>query len=256
MPGIETRKRSVAQATGAVTKPERRPARAGRRTLKLGGVQRGAPLADQTVDSLRFALRRGALAPGQRLTTRDVAAALGVSFTPAREALNRLVAERLLDLGPDRVAIVPMLTRARYREICAIRLNLETIAARAACARFDDAALDQLERVFASHAQAYAARDAKASLRCNEAFHFAIYAKAEMPLLLKMLETLWLQAGPSMNFLFSQSYDESWPGGRHHRAMLEAIRRRDGAGLARAVRRDLSEGSRRLAALLPETEPA
>jgi DNA-binding GntR family transcriptional regulator len=38
--------------------------------------------------------------------------------------------------------------------------------------------------------------------------------------------------------------------------MLEAIRRRDGAGLARAVRRDLSEGSRRLAALLPETEQA
>jgi len=69
-----------------------------------------------------------------------------------------------------------------------------------------------------------------------------------------MLETLWLQAGPSMTLLFSQSHDESWPGGRHHRAMLEAIRRSDAAGLARAVRRDLTEGSRRLAALLPETQ--
>jgi DNA-binding GntR family transcriptional regulator len=247
--------RTAGRATGTVAAPKRRDGRAARgRALKLGGVQRGAPLADQAVESLRFALRRGALAPGQRLTTREVAATLGVSFTPAREALNRLVAERLLDLGPDRVAIVPVLTRTRYLEICAIRLNLETIAARAACARFDDGGLDQLERVYQSHAQAYGARDAKAALRCNEAFHFAIYAKAGMPLLLKMLETLWLQAGPSMTLLFTQSYDESWPGGRHHRAMLEAIGRRDGAGLARAIRRDLTEGGRRLAALLPETE--
>jgi DNA-binding GntR family transcriptional regulator len=249
------RDRTTRPATGAVADLERRDARSPRgRALKLGGVRRGALLADQAVDSLRFALRRGALAPGQRLTTREVAATLGVSFTPAREALNRLVAERLLDLGPDRVARAPVLTRARYLEICAIRLNLETIAARAACPRFDDGALDQLERVFSNHAQAYAARDAKTALRCNEAFHFAIYARAEMPLLLKMLETLWLQAGPSMTMLFTQAYDESWPGGRHHRAMLEAIGRRDGAGLARAVRRDLTEGSRRLAALLPETE--
>jgi DNA-binding GntR family transcriptional regulator len=248
--------RQATQAAEPLAKAERRPAGAAHgRALKLAGVQRGAPLADQAVDSLRFALRRGALAPGQRLTTRDVAATLGVSFTPAREALNRLVAERLLDLSRDRVAIVPELTRARYLEICAIRLNLETIAARAACARFDVAAIGELERVFAAHAQAYAARDAKTALGCNEAFHFAIYAKAEMPLLLKMLETLWLQAGPSMTLLFSRSYDESWPGGRHHRAMLEAIRRRDAAGLARAVRRDLTEGSRRLAALLPEREP-
>ncbi len=222
------------------------------RGLKLGGVSRALPLGDQAADSLRTALRRGALLPGQRLTTRDVAATLEVSFTPAREALNRLVAERVLQLTPDRVAVVPVLTRARYRELCAIRLNLEGMAARAACRRMTEKTIAHLERLYATHAQAYAARDAKTSLRCNGDFHFTIYAQANMPALLQMLETLWLQVGPSMNFLFTAAYDEAWTAGRNHRAMLEAVHSGDAAGLARAVRRDLLDGSQRLSALLSD----
>jgi DNA-binding GntR family transcriptional regulator len=219
--------------------------------LKLGSLNRILPLGEQAAQSLRTALRRGELLPGQRLTVRDVASTLDVSLTPAREAINRLVAERVLELSGERVAIVPVLTRARYGELCEIRLNLESLAARASCLLMDDETVAYLERLYAAHAKAYAARDAKASLRCNEDFHFTIYAKAGKSYLLQLLETLWLQVGPSMNLLFHAAYSEDWKPGRNHRAMLDAIHRRDPAGLARAVRRDLLEGRERLSALLP-----
>ncbi|SDR32900.1 DNA-binding transcriptional regulator, GntR family [Rhizobiales bacterium GAS191] len=225
---------------------------AGARGLKLGRVSRVQPLGEQAADSLRTALRRGALLPGQRLTTRDVAATLDISLTPAREALNRLTAERVLELTPDRVAMVPVLTQARYTELCAIRLSLEGMAAHAACRRLTAEDVAHLEKLYAVHETAYAARDAKTSLRHNEDFHFTIYAGAGMPALLQIVETLWLQVGPSMNFLFTASYDESWTGGRNHRAMLDAIRAGDAAALSRAVRRDLLDGRKRLTAVLPE----
>jgi DNA-binding transcriptional regulator YhcF (GntR family) len=108
------------------------PSRSGvGRALVLRKLSRAEPLGEQAAHSLRMALRRGALQPGQRLTTREVATTRGVSLTPAREALNRLTAERVLEQTPERVAMVPILTRARHQELCAIRLNLEGMAAKA-----------------------------------------------------------------------------------------------------------------------------
>jgi DNA-binding GntR family transcriptional regulator len=223
----------------------------GHATLGLAALDRVQSLGDRAVDSLRTALRQGALVPGQRLTTREIASTLGISLTPAREALNRLVAERVLEQAGDRVATVPILNRSRYAELCAIRLSLEGMAAKAACGRLSDDAIGHLEELHAAHAVAYAERDAKASLRLNEDFHFTIYAASEMPTLLQILKTLWLQVGPSMTLLFSASYDDDWAGGRNHRAMIEAVRARDASALASAVRRDLLDGRKRLMALLP-----
>ncbi len=219
---------------------------------RLRPVSRQETLGDQAYRSLRMALRRGMLAPGERLTTRELAATLGISLTPAREALNRLVAERLLEQGPGRTAIVPILTRGRYEELCLIRLELEGLAAREGCARLGAADLARLEALYAAHEAAYHQRNTKEALRHNEDFHFTIYGAARMPTLLQMLETLWLQVGPSMNLLLPVSYQHGWPGGEHHRAMLAAIRGKDAEALVRAVRGDLEDGRKWLATLLPE----
>ncbi|HZS83742.1 MAG TPA: GntR family transcriptional regulator [Stellaceae bacterium] len=221
-------------------------------TARLRPVNRPETLGDQAYRSLRTALRRGALSPGERLTTREIAATLGVSLTPAREALNRLVAERVLEQGPDRTVIVPILTRDRYEELCVIRLNLEGLAAEIGCTKMTAAQLARMEALYTAHGEAYRRRATKDALRLNEDFHFMIYGAAGMPSLLQILETLWLQVGPSMNLLFPVSYDAGWKGGRHHAAMLEAIRRRDPKALVRAVQRDLEDGRAVLKRLLPE----
>ena len=66
-----------------------------------------------------------ALPPGHRLTVRGLVDLLGIGFTPACEALNRLAAEGCLDTGPRGGSMVPSLTLARYEEMVKIRLELE-----------------------------------------------------------------------------------------------------------------------------------
>ncbi len=222
-------------------------------SLDLERAQRAETLGDQACRSLRAALRQGALLPGQRLTTRGIATTLGISPTPAREALSRLVAERVLELDSDRTVRVPVLTRAGYAELCVIRLELEGLAARLACRRIMPAQLAHLESLYAAHRDAWEQRDTRRSLQLNEDFHFTIYAASGMPALLQILETLWLQVGPSMNLLFPASYDLDWQGGENHRQMLDAIRRGDARALVQAVRRDLTDGRARLDRVLPES---
>lgn len=220
-------------------------------------VQRADTLGDQACRSLRAALRRGALAPGERLTTRRIAATLGISLTPAREALNRLAAEQVLEQRADRAIVVPELTRARYRELLAIRLELEGLAARMACpALAAPASLTRLRALYAAHEAAFAARDPQGALQLNEDFHFTIYAAAGMPVLLRMIESLWLQTGPTMRLLFPGSFDAGWIGRINHTAMLEAIIAGDGTALVAAVRQDLLDGQARLEGRLWQDEAA
>lgn len=223
-----------------------------RAALPLAPLHRSVTLAEKAYASLRTSLRQGMLLPGERLSTRKVAATLTVSLTPAREALNRLVAERLLEQRPDRTIVVPVLTRGRYDEICAVRLELEPFAARLACRTMGPSQLTHLQRLYAAHEAAWLRRDTKRALGCNEDFHFTIYGAAHNRTLLLIIEALWLQIGPSLNLLLPLSYEAGWKGGEHHRAMMQALRAGDGAALVKAVRQDLSDGRRLLDGILPE----
>jgi DNA-binding GntR family transcriptional regulator len=216
-------------------------------SFALAPVQRADTLGDQACRSLRAALRRGALAPGERLATRRIAATLGVSLTPAREALNRLVAERVLEQRDDRSIAVPELTRDRYRELLLIRLELETLAARLGCtALAAPALLGRLRALYDAQRAAFLARDPTGTLQLNEDFHFSIYAAAGMPILLQMIESLWLQTGPTMRLLYPASFDAGWIGQHNHTAMLNAIAAGDVEALVAAVRQDLRDGQARL----------
>ena len=62
----------------------------------IGKIRNTESLTDKAYSHIKTALNRGAFNPGQRLTSREVAAALGVSITPAREALGKLVVGTLL----------------------------------------------------------------------------------------------------------------------------------------------------------------
>ncbi len=88
-------------------------------------------LSTQVLREIRSAIVLGDLAPGARLTFRDVAQRLNASVTPVREALLQLVAERVLSVGPGRTITVPLLTRAEFLELRAIRMSLEGMAAEA-----------------------------------------------------------------------------------------------------------------------------
>lgn len=75
----------------------------------IGKIRNTESLTDKAYSHIKTALNRGAFNPGQRLTSREVAAALGVSITPAREALGRLcqvvMSRRDQDSRPVQAAI-------------------------------------------------------------------------------------------------------------------------------------------------------
>src|SRR5713226_727482 len=96
------------------------------------------------VESLLSDIFRGRLRAGQRLVTEPLAQRLGVSHTPIREALIELAGIGIVDLFPNRGAVVRRVTARDVREICHVRRILECAATRSACGRIELAELHRL----------------------------------------------------------------------------------------------------------------
>ncbi len=214
-----------------------------------GHLLRGETLADQAYERLRQGMMSGSLKPEQVLSVRSVAAAFGVSLTPVREAIQRLVAERALTIENGRTIRVPRLDLETYREILRIRLELEYMAARDAAARIDDDEIDALEQLAEAHRAAIAAGDASRTLAANTEFHLRLYRASGCDILCGIIESLWLRVGPTLNLLFPK-YSGSLLGHEMHMVAIEALRRRDGDTVGRTMRDDLVHGSKYLLRLL------
>src|SRR5262245_5016510 len=105
-----------------------------------------APLRLQVLDSLREAIIAGRLAPGRRLTERELIEMLGVSRTVVREALRQLESEGLIANIPNKGPVVRELTPDEARDLYAIRSSLEGLAARLFVENADDAKVKELAR--------------------------------------------------------------------------------------------------------------
>src|SRR5919201_6337434 len=113
---------------------------------QLSRVQRAESIAARTYRDLRNALVRQAIAPGQRLVEADLAQQLGVSRTPVREALARLVTEGLVVVLPAG-GMAARDTRSELADIYGLRQVLEGYAARLAATRIEPEELDRLSRL-------------------------------------------------------------------------------------------------------------
>lgn len=153
-------------------------------------------LEEQAYRHLRAALVKGVFAPGERLSIRRVAASLGTSAMPVRGALRLLATEQALEIGPSGSASVPRLTRAAFLELSAIRAELEPLAVRLAGPHLSSGVLDQLGHLARVHTNARDRGDAEALLRADREFLFKIYRAARAPLLLGLIEALWLRRVP------------------------------------------------------------
>ncbi len=100
------------------------------------------------VESLLKEVFQGQLRAGQHLVTQKLAARFGVSHTPVREALIALAGMGVIDLAPNRGAIVRNVTSREIQEICDVRRTLECTAVRSACGRIDLTELQKLARDF------------------------------------------------------------------------------------------------------------
>lgn len=209
------------------------------------------PLHERAYNALLSALRTGRFRPGEAMTIRGLGKELGISATPVREALQRLIAAQALQLLPNRSIIVPVLTRSRFDEITKIRVRLEGLAAAEAVGRLSATDLQALEGHMGAMEQAIAERRFADYLLHNERFHFTIYEAAEMPYLRQLIELSWLQTGPWLNMLASEGRFHETANSIHDEIM-RALLAGDIEGTREAVQRDILEAARHLSHFLPK----
>ncbi len=205
-------------------------------------------LAGHAERALKRRLIEGMLRPGERLITRDIAAQLGTSITPVREALLKLVAAGVLHAAPSQSFQVPVLRADEYLEIADIRREVEGLAAERAAACIDSAGIARLRAANTAFQSAKRRGDVPASLAANRAFRFGLYEAAGMPHLLAIIERLWLQIGPTLNHLYPQPTRADSP--HNYDRVLDALSQRDGPGVRRAIERAITAGNEILLANL------
>lgn len=189
---------------------------------------------------LRTAIVTGRFVPGRPVTLRGVAAELGVSPMPVRDALRQLVAERALIMFDNRRVAVPSMSSARFAELCLARTLLEPQLATLALPRMGKADLDAMIAIDAEIDRALARGDTEGYVRRNYAFHFRLYQAAGSTVLLPMVESLWLQVGPFLRMVVGRLGTGHVVD--HHQAAIRAIRTRDEVALREAIRGDVLDG--------------
>lgn len=204
-------------------------------------------LADTAYEALSDLLASGRLAPGDRLSLRQSAAALGVSVMPVREAVSRLVADGALEVAPTRAIRVPTMSAQEFRALAETRMALEGIAAARAAAHRTEAellAIRRAEAAFRAAAQG-PQPDGGRSVALNRDVHFAIYAACGLPPLREIISRLWLKAGPVLN-LDLRAHPERLLQGfalRRHAEALAAIEAGDGPAAAAAIAADIGDAA-------------
>jgi DNA-binding GntR family transcriptional regulator len=183
---------------------------------------------DQVYRRLRARIMYGDIAPGQALTLRGIGAEYGVSMTPAREAVRRLVAEGAVTLSSSGRVSTPELSTERIEELAVLR-----------------ALIERLQAINGMVAEAVAHRDAVRYIRMNLDFHRTLYLRAQAPAMLAMAETVWLQLGPTMRSLYGRLRRTEPP--QYHRSIIAALKAGDEPSLRLAVRSDVTQGLKLLA---------
>ena len=183
-----------------------------------------APMASQILGRLRKAIVSGELRSGEALRQDELAARFGTSKIPVREALQRLEGEGLVKSIPHRGVFVSELSAAELREICEIRIDLESRALRLAIPQLDKAAIARAKTILdeAESDQNYLTNW---SAR-NWEFHSTLYRAADRPRLLQMIEGLHDQTERYLQLHVAVS-DYRRTGEREHRELLRLAARGD-----------------------------
>lgn len=210
-------------------------------TDEVGLDRQPLGLGDSAYREMKERLIRGVYEPGYKMTIRGVAEELGVSSTPARDAINRLTGDGALVFAGPKTVIVPILSEVDLKEITSIRLALEGLAAERAVLHVVDQDIEKLREIQDNINAALEGNDYTAALRHNKEFHFSVYHMAGLPHLISMIEGLWLRIGPSLYNLYPEFAEEKY-GVRNHEMAMEALAERDGPALRAAFESDIRDG--------------
>ena len=208
------------------------------------------PLHEETVDRLRDLIVQGRLRPGERLNERVLCEQLGISRTPLREAIKLLATEGLVDLLPNRGAIVSHIDSARLAETLHVMGALEGLAGELACRH---ASAERIARIRALHQKMlirYERGDLEGYFQYNQAIHLEIVEASGNAILANAYRQLNanVRRARYMANLSSERWSEAV---REHEAILAALEARDVQTLKRLLQDHLAN---KLASVLKAVE--
>lgn len=148
------------------------------------------PLRDVVFNTLREAILKGELKPGERLMELQLASKLGVSRTPIREAIRMLELEGLAVTVPRRGAQVAKMTEKDMEDVLQIRKALDELAVGLACDNIQEADFEKLHVALKNFENSTRGHDVKKIAQADVEFHDVIYQAANNPKLVNMLNNL------------------------------------------------------------------
>ena len=215
-------------------------------------------LTDQVYTMIHEAIMSGDLPAGTRLRIRDLAAQVGTSVMPVREAIRRLEEAGLAERVPHKGAVVKGLTLAELVHVYDVRRLLEVEAARLGSQRIGSADIARMENECELMRTAIAEQRVVAYLDHDEALLMMLYESAGNPVLVGTIQTLWEQCRAykivgAEAALHAPGDDSLW---RHQRRLVAAARDHDGDAAAAVTNESLIDATARIKAQLAAQQEA
>ena len=207
----------------------------------LQALQARKSLGEHVFDSLKQAIIRGNMSPGEWLVESHIADTLGISRTPVREAIHKLEREGLIERQPRGGFTVLGLTRDDIEETFGIRAVLEGYAARLAAVKHHNKELAPLEKKIDEFEKYLEQKEQTELTRINTEFHDLLYALSKSPKLVHMINGLRDQIFRFRQMILKES-KMAKISNEDHKQMLEFIRKRDADGVEALVRGHIIRG--------------
>ncbi|MDE7311376.1 MAG: GntR family transcriptional regulator [Eubacterium sp.] len=193
------------------------------------------PLRDVVFQTLREAILKGDLRPGERLMELQLAAKLGVSRTPIREAIRMLEQEGLAVTIPRKGAEVARMTEKNMEDVLQIREALDDLAVQVACDKITEGQLELLMAAMKNFEHAVQAGDLSKIVAYDVEFHDIIYESTDNPKLVILLSNLREQI-----YRYRVEYlkeKENYPMlVREHEEIVEALKQKNKERVTDAMR--------------------
>ncbi len=211
-------------------------------TKEPGPASRTAMLVGQ----LRLAIEHGQLAPGQWLIEADMTREYGVSRGPLREAFASLASEGLLDVVPNRGAIVRRITRRDLSDTMVIREAIEGLAAALAARNIGVSDNHTQLARFARSARLGKQKPAEDFLRENQTLHGMLVTFADNPQRSDLIDRMRLQAFPRRTAMSLNDPDYRLSSSREHLVIVQAVLAGDENAARNAMQEHVTKARERL----------
>ncbi|MFV0434895.1 MAG: GntR family transcriptional regulator [Leucobacter sp.] len=214
-------------------------------------------VADQVYEVIERAILTGELGAGAPLRVRDVAAMVGTSVMPVREAIRHLEEAGLVERIPHRGAVVKTFTATELIDIYDVRKTLETDAAAKGTENVTKAGLRKMESTYKKLQKAVTDGDVVLALDLDEDLLRVVYGASRNPVLLRIIEQLWLQCRPYKVIGASEALaHEDMSLWEPQGALIEAVRAGNTEAAVAITAESLANARKRLEKRLEETTEA